>query len=120
MPSSLDTPTPTPIRYEGFDSEFEPESKTWLRKPEDDDAFGSRVEGVINRWKSVGHVDARVQSLVFTHSLFISRVLSSDKGRMFHLMNGSITILDIDEDENIHVQISNYTQHLRTQTGGHF
>ena len=91
--------------------------ETWMREPEDTEAFGRRVDAAVGRWMTIGHVDARVQTLVFTHSQFIARVLASDK--TFHLMNGSVTVMDIDDDNRLHVHVTGATQHLRTRTGAH-
>jgi len=68
-------------------------------------------------WKTQGTIDDRKQTLVFTHSQVISKLLSNDNN--FHLANGSISIIDIDEDNCINVQVANYTKHLRTPTGMH-
>ena len=65
--------------------------------------------------KTIGSIDNRIQTLVFTHSQVISRLLSSDKS--FHIANGGISILYI--DENNHVHVANYTKHLQTPTGMH-
>jgi broad specificity phosphatase PhoE len=91
----------------------------WVRKPETDTDFCKRVKGVVEEWKKEGTVEERKQTIVFTHSQFISQVLAGDSKMSFHLANGSISIIDIDEENNLHVQVANYTKHLRTPTGMH-
>jgi len=91
----------------------------WVRKPETDSEFCTRVKGVVDEWKKEGTVGERKQTIVFTHSQFISQVLAGDSKMSFHLANGSISIIDIDEENNLHVQVANYTKHLRTPTGMH-
>lgn len=87
----------------------------WLRETETD--FDNRIISLMNTWKKIGSIDNRIQTLVFTHSQVISRLLSSDKS--FHIANGGISILDIDENNHIHVHVANYTKHLQTPTGMH-
>jgi broad specificity phosphatase PhoE len=91
----------------------------WVRKPETDSEFCTRVKGVVEEWKKEGTVEERKQTIVFTHSQFISQVLAGDSKMSFHLANGSISIIDIDEKNDLHVQVANYTKHLRTPTGMH-
>ena len=91
----------------------------WLRQPETNEEFCSRVTSVMDEWKKEGNVENRKQTIVFTHSQFISQLLAGDSKMSFHLANGSISIIDIDEENNLHVQVANYTKHLRTPTGMH-
>ena len=91
----------------------------WLRQPETNEEFCSRVSSVMDEWKKKGNVENRKQTIVFTHSQFISQLLAGDSKMSFHLANGSISIIDIDEKNNLHVQVANYTKHLRTPTGMH-
>lgn len=92
---------------------------TWLRQPETPVEFCQRVTSVMEEWKKEGSVEERKQTIVFTHSQFISQLLAGDSKMSFHLANGSISIIDIDEENNLHVQVANYTKHLRTPTGMH-
>jgi broad specificity phosphatase PhoE len=92
---------------------------TWLRQPETHLEFCERVASVMNDWKMKGSIEDRKQTIVFTHSQFISQLLSGDSKMSFHLANGSISIIDIDEKNDLHVQVANYTKHLRTPTGMH-
>ncbi len=92
---------------------------TWLRQPETSLEFCERVASVMEEWKKEGTVEERKQTIVFTHSQFISQLLAGDSKMSFHLVNGSISIIDIDEENNLHVQVANYTKHLRTPTGMH-
>jgi broad specificity phosphatase PhoE len=91
----------------------------WLREPEPHLKFHQRVTSVMEAWKMEGSVEERKQTIVFTHSQFISQLLAGDSDRSFHLANGSISIIDIDEENELHVQVANYTKHLRTPTGMH-
>ena len=91
----------------------------WLREPETKEKFCQRVASVMEEWKKEGTVEDRKQTIVFTHSQFISQLLAGDSKISFHLSNGSISIIDIDEENNLHVQVANYTKHLRTPTGMH-
>ena len=91
----------------------------WLREPEPQLKFCERVASVMEEWKKEGTVEDRKQTIVFTHSQFISQLLAGDSKMSFHLANGSISIIDIDEENNLHVQVANYTKHLRTPTGMH-
>ena len=91
----------------------------WLRQPETNEEFCGRVTSVMDEWKKEGNVENRKQTIVFTHSQFISQLLAGDSKMSFHLANGSISIIDIDEENNLHVQVANYTKHLRTPTGMH-
>jgi broad specificity phosphatase PhoE len=91
----------------------------WLREPETQLKFCERVASVMEDWKKEGTVEERKQTIVFTHSQFISQLLAGDSKMFFHLANGSISIIDIDEKNNLHVQVANYTKHLRTPTGMH-
>jgi broad specificity phosphatase PhoE len=91
----------------------------WLREPETKEKFYQRVASVMEEWKNEGTPEDRKQTIVFTHSQFISQLLAGDSKMSFHLANGSISIIDIDEENNLHVQVANYTKHLRTPTGMH-
>ena len=96
------------------------EDRLWLRCPEFDYdyySFEKRAKNLMNVWKTIGTVENRKQTLVFSHSQLISELLSSDKS--FHLANGSISIIDIDEKNYLHVQVANYTKHLQNPTGMH-
>jgi broad specificity phosphatase PhoE len=102
------------VRATGDDGEH-----YWLREPETPVEFCERVASVMEEWKKEGTVDDRKQTIVFTHSQFISQLLAGDSKMFFHLANGSISIIDIDEKNDLHVQVANYTKHLRTPTGMH-
>lgn len=91
----------------------------WLRQPETNEEFCHRASSVMDEWKKEGNVENRKQTIVFTHSQFISQLLAGDSKMSFHLANGSISIIDIDEENNLHVQVANYTKHLRNPTGMH-
>jgi broad specificity phosphatase PhoE len=112
------------LRIENFDKKhnciFEDDHR-WLRQPETNTEFCKRVKGVMEVWKKEGTIEDRKQTIVFTHSQFISQLLTATpfQSMFFHLANGSISIIDIDEENNLHVQVANYTKHLRTPTGIH-
>jgi broad specificity phosphatase PhoE len=91
----------------------------WLRQPETPLEFCERVASVMEEWKKEGSIEDRKQTIIFTHSQFISQLLAGDSKMSFHLANGSISIIDIDEKNDLHVQVANYTKHLRTPTGMH-
>ena len=103
-------------RVSDYDQEY-----AWLRQPETPVEFCERVASVMEEWKKEGTVEDRKQTIVFTHSQFISQLLTASpfQSMSFHLANGSISIIDIDEENNLHVQVANYTKHLRTPTGMH-
>jgi len=84
----------------------------WKRLPDVD--FASRVESLITRWAAV---DSRTQTLVFTHSQVISQILAGKSDRLFHLTNGSITVIDFDEAGHMNVQVVG--MHIQTPTGMH-
>ena len=108
------------VRWRDQESDMvEPLERYWLRQPETAVEFSERVASVMEEWKKEGTVEDRKQTIVFTHSQFISQLLAGDSKMSFHLANGSISIIDIDEENNLHVQVANYTKHLRTPTGMH-
>lgn len=108
------------VRWRDQESDMvEPLKHQWLREPETPVEFSERVASVMDAWKMEGTVEDRKQTIVFTHSQFISQLLAGDSKMSFHLANGSISIIDIDEENNLHVQVANYTKHLRTPTGMH-
>ena len=109
------------VRWRAYESTMdEPwRDHQWLREPEPRMEFHQRVTSVMDAWKLEGTVEDRKQTIVFTHSQFISQLLAGDSNMSFHLANGSISIIDIDEENNLHVQVANYTKHLRTPTGMH-
>jgi broad specificity phosphatase PhoE len=103
------------VRHINFDSETMHSGRWWIREPDID--FEKRVNTLMDSWKTIGTVDERKQTLVFTHSQLISQLLSTDKS--FHLANGSISVIDIDENNHLNVHMANYTAHLRIPTGMH-
>jgi broad specificity phosphatase PhoE len=102
------------VNHINFDSECIRIGR-WVREPDVD--FEHRVNALMDNWKTIGTVEERKQTLVFAHSQLISQLLSHDKS--FHLANGSISVIDIDEDNHLNVHMANYTAHLRTPTGMH-
>jgi broad specificity phosphatase PhoE len=101
------------------DQESDMVEHQWLRQPETPLEFCERVASVMEEWKKEGSIEDRKQTIIFTHSQFISQLLAGDSKMSFHLANGSISIIDIDEKNDLHVQVANYTKHLRTPTGMH-
>jgi broad specificity phosphatase PhoE len=92
----------------------------WYRIQETNCEFIMRVKELICIWKSIGSVDDRKQSLVFTHSHLMNKLMSPDSTDMFfHLLNGSYIIMDIDEYDNLNIHAVNYAEHLSDKTGGH-
>lgn len=102
------------VKHINFDDESM-RSGRWVREPDID--FEYRVSVLMDNWKKIGAVEERKQTLVFAHSQLISQLLSTDKS--FHLANGSISVIDIDEDNHLNVHMANYTAHLRNPTGMH-
>jgi len=93
----------------------------WARKHETQLEFSKRVEEMLNEWKGMGDSKGkRQQTLVFTHSIFMSQLLTLNNPTVFfHLMNGSYIIMDIDENNIVHVHASNFVEHLDNRTGHH-
>lgn len=96
------------------------------RHPESPEDAKARVAGLITRWRGRGTGDRRHQTIVFAHSLLIDALLNqlvagSSAGACFHLANGSITCLDIDENDVVRVHLVNCTSHLTPalRTGHH-
>lgn len=70
--------------------------------------------------------DELCQTIVFTHSQVISCILTNsllsiqnEVDVFFHISNGSITCIDIDENNKKHIHVVNYTKHLNNPTGHH-
>ncbi len=106
--------------YEDYAKGIKPTEPTWLRQPETDTEFKGRMKRLMDSYKNQGTtVKDRKQTIIFTHSQVISQLLAGDSDHSFHLANGSISIIDIDEKRNLHVQVANYTKHLCTPTGMH-
>lgn len=79
--------------------------------------FKEQVDFVMHRWRQKGSMEDPQQTLVFTHSLFIAEILSSEN--QFHLSNGSITVIDFDANRNLHVHTVNSITHLSDPSGLH-
>lgn len=93
---------------------------TWIRPTETEEGFRQRAAGVLARWRAIGTLEKREQTLVFAHSLLIHALLCGRNPDMFfHLSNGSITVVDFDEAGAMHVHMVNYTEHLRRRSGHH-
>lgn len=106
----------------------EPRPIRWLCTPETLSMFRERVDAVATRWRTTGTAQKRAHSIVFTHSLFISSVLThlipvasheDEPPQLFHIPNGSITVLDFDTEGRMHVHCVGFTGHLRQPTGHH-
>jgi broad specificity phosphatase PhoE len=89
--------------------------------------FIKRVNNFFNtELLSNGTIDKPYQTIVFTHSQVISCILTNsllsiqnEVDIFFHISNGSITCIDIDENNKIHVHVVNYAKHLNNPTGHH-
>lgn len=99
---------------------------TWEYKKETKEEFIERVSKTLSNLQSDGSIESPKQTLLFTHSQFISCLLSNsifgiktESNVFFHLANGSITCIDIDEERKIHIHAVNYTKHLEEPTGHH-
>lgn len=101
----------------------------WWCPQESFGEFRRRVHSKVEEWMGQGSAVDRRHTIVFGHSLFINTVLThhmsspaSDDEELpvfFHLPNGSITVIDIDTDNKMHVHCVGYTQHLTQATGQH-
>lgn len=78
-------------------------------------AFDARVNAVRNRWKAVGTPHRPHRTIVFGHSLFIARLLSTEHD--YHLQNGSISLLGFDTRGCQLVMAVNMSHFLRDATG---
>lgn len=99
---------------------------SWLYKKETSTEFVERINQSFCAIKSFGEINNPKQTIVFTHSQVISCILScsifgnkTETNSFFHLANGSITCIDLDEDGKFHIQCVNYTRHLDNPTGQH-
>jgi broad specificity phosphatase PhoE len=108
--------------HEALDDKF-----AHKRRPESVKDAKQRIARLVRRWKSLGSVDQREQTIVFAHSLLISGILDhftcghATSGASFNLANGSVTCLDIDEMDEIRVHFVNCTAHIDAvlRTGHH-
>lgn len=100
----------------------------WLCSTESHHEFRDRVKSVVQEWKGRGTPEKRAHTIVFTHSQFISSILThliplasheKEPPQFFHIPNGSITVLDFDTEGRMHVHCVGYTEHLRQPTGQH-
>jgi len=99
---------------------------TWLYKKETSSEFAERIYQSFCKIKAFGEFDNPKQTIIFTYSHVISSILSycifgnkTESNAFFHLANGSITCIDLDEDGKFHIQCVNYTKHLENPTGQH-
>lgn len=104
------------------------ENETWEYNKETKHTFTQRVTKEFDILRNQGSVDIPKQTLVFTHSQVINEILcqalsSNDNEEncrhFFHLSNGSITCIDIDEDRVSNVQTVNFSKHISIPTGQH-
>jgi len=101
----------------------------WSYEKETHLEFVKRVFDLFGKLKTFGTREQPMQTIVFTHSQVISAILIHcltnstepilNSNGFFHLSNGSITCIDIDEKYNSHVHTVNYTKHLDNPTGQH-
>lgn len=101
----------------------------WWCPQESHGEFRRRVHARVEEWMAQGSAEDRRHTIMFGHSLFINTVLThhmptpvSDDEEMqmfFHLPNGSITVIDIDTDNKMHIHCVGYTQHLTETSGQH-
>jgi len=121
IPVVYDT-TATEYNYD-YDDCITDEYGNWDYKMETKEEFINRVTEFLEHLKNG---DTPRQTLIYTHSQVISYILSNaiygiktETNACFHLANGSITCLDIDEDGKFHIQAVNYTRHMDVPTGQH-
>lgn len=108
------------------DETVETQAGTWLYKEETLQSFIQRIVQAFKRIKNKGSAKSPKQTLIYTHSQVISAILTNGiyeteniTNAFFHLSNCSITCIDMDEDNKLHIQAVNYTKHLDTITGNH-
>ncbi len=113
---------------ESCDTTGRADSLRWLCSKESHWEFRDRVRTVVQEWKGRGTAERRAHTIAFTHSQFISAVLThliplasheEEPPQFFHIPNGSITVLDFDTEGRMHVHCVGYTEHLRQPTGQH-
>ncbi len=108
------------------DEEINDNHGRWTYKKETYEEFIKRINEEFTQIKNYGSVEMPKQTIIFTHSHVISTILTnsifnifSESNIFFHLSNCSITCLDIDENNKIHIHAVNYTKHLNNPTGQH-
>ena len=114
------------VEYNHSNDEIITDDKgNWNYKKETREEFIARVS---NSFEEISKECDTIpkQTLIFTHSQVISSILTNSVFKItditnvfFHLANGSITCIDIDEDYKYHIQCVNYTKHLVEPTGQH-
>jgi broad specificity phosphatase PhoE len=102
--------------------------ENWKYNIETKGEFVSRITNTFEKIKNLGTIEKPIQILIFSHSQVISTILTycfvnnftDDYNKInFHLANGSITCIDITEDNSFHIHCVNYTKHLTNPTGHH-
>ena len=100
----------------------------WTYNKETKEEFILRITNTFNKIKNLGSIEKPIQTLIFTHSQVISVILAyclknnltdNYNNINFHLANGSISCIDITEDNSFHIHTVNYTKHLSNPTGHH-
>lgn len=109
-----------------YDDTIHDKYGTWNYKKESREEFINRVSDYVLQLKNSGSIQHPKQTLIYTHSQVISCMLTNaimgiktETNTFFHLANGSITCMDIDEDGKFHIHAVNYTKHLEEPTGQH-
>jgi broad specificity phosphatase PhoE len=100
---------------------------TFLYAKETKLEFIARINNFFNtELLNIGTINDPYQTIVFTHSQVISCILTNsltnyenDVNVFFHISNASISCIDIDENNKIHIHVINYTKHLDNPTGYH-
>lgn len=114
--------------YKQTETIIDHEHVEWVYEQETHDVFVDRIFSAFDTLRRQGTTSSPKQTVVFTHSQVIntvlSRCLSSEvlpqpEPHYFHLSNGSLTCIDIDECGHCHVQAVNFTRHLTTPSGHH-
>lgn len=82
----------------------------WIYQKESESEFRSRINSFMKDMKLIGTVDNPVDTLIYTHSQVIDRLLG--KEHKFHVSNCSFTVVDIFENGESHILAVNYTKHL--------
>ena len=98
--------------YKGTESIIDHEHIEWVYQQETDEEFVNRTFNAFDTLRQQGTIASPKQTLVFTHSQVINTVLSRCLSKevssqpepyYFHLSNGSLTCIDIDECRRSHI-----------------
>mmetsp|Transcript_30818 Transcript_30818/g.57468 ORF Transcript_30818/g.57468 Transcript_30818/m.57468 type:complete len:242 (+) Transcript_30818:3-728(+) len=128
MPTLSKCPQWAENNYKTTETLIDHDNVEWVYRQESHDQFVRRVFNSFESLRQEGSPDSPKQTLVFTHSQVINTILTSclsseisshPSAFFFHLSNGSLTCIDVDECGQCHVHAVNFTKHLTCPTGQH-